>query len=49
MEHLEGFTHPTTAKCDKITILTKHSHLGRKRDHGVCRSHPIFSLNVIII
>ena len=47
MENLKGFTFPTAAKCEKITIFDQNSPL--EWDHGVYRSPSIFCLNVIII
>ena len=43
MENLKGFTYPTAAKCEEITILVQKTAIwDLKRDHGVCRSRPIF-------
>ena len=30
MDNLKAFTFPAVAKCEKITIFTKNSHLGHK-------------------
>ena len=44
MENPKGFTYPEAiAKCDKITIYDqKIAICDLKRDHGDCRSRPIF-------
>ena len=43
MENLKGFRYSTDAKCGEITIFDQKTAIWDfKRDHGVCRSHPIF-------
>ena len=43
MENLKGFTYPTAAKCEEITIFDQKTAIwDLKRDHGVCKSHLIF-------
>ena len=42
MENLKGFAYPAV-KCEEITIFDQKQPLwDLKRDHGVCRSRPIF-------
>ena len=42
--NFEGFfTYPTAAKCEEIAISDQKTAIwDLKRDHGVCRIHPIF-------